>query len=850
MLSIQAMAGGQGEYYLGLAREDYYLEGGEPPGLWCGQGAKALHLEGKVEREELRKLLSGYSPSGEKLTQNAGRNTRRPGWDLTFSAPKSVSVLWSQANAEIRRAIQTAHLDAVNGALQYLETEAGFSRRGKAGQVMERADLCFALFEHGTSRAGDPQLHTHCLVMNVGVRPDGTTGTVVSRDFYQHKMTAGAIYRAQLAFLLHNRLGLESTRCRTWFELVGVSSPLCDFFSKRRQQIEAKLGELGVETASAAAFATLATRSVKSLVLPRKELFNKWRADARDQGVSFEEFKTQRVPSKLTGDHKAYREALAEAVAVVTQQQAYFSEKDLLRRTMEATQDKYLDAQFVRSMLKKDLEDKNRFVRIGQRDGHIRHTTKEVLKQESRLFELAERLKSRGWGVPRIVSPLCGWRLSPDQKRAMLQVTAEKGRISILSGMAGSGKTKTLDACRKRWERAGYRVIGTALSGKAAKELQSGSKIRSCTLHALWLRMNPTLDFRMRHHARQFWRALLNKPTYRLKPLKIDRNTVLVVDEAGMIGTGQMTRLLETVSRQGGKLVLVGDASQLQPIESGSPFAALAKRIGGAELTEIVRQKDEKDRQVVKDLAAGRADAAVKNLAERRRLEVHPTRERAMSELVSTWSRLDGKDPAKSLIFCSTNKEAHALNVSCQAQQALRDRLHTERSLQIHDARAHVGDRVLFTQNDKKLGINNGETGTVIKIHRLSPSMTVRVDGGNIIQVTPSTYTRRNGEHRGECALHLGYAVTTHKGQGTTVDNAYVLAGGSMQDREISYVQLSRARRETRVFTDQRTAGDKLSGLTTAMERSRAKEMAHDMLNGFRGESPSRHPTHRQRITI
>lgn len=850
MLSIQAMAGGQGEYYLGLAREDYYLEGGEPTGLWWGRGADSLKLRGVVQRDALRKMLCGFSVHGEKLTQNAGREHRRPGWDLTFSAPKSVSVLWSQANTETRTAIQEAHVEAVKAALDYLESEAGFSRRGKAGQEVDRAELCFALFEHGTSRAGDPQLHTHCLVMNVGVRPDGTTGTVVSREFYQHKMTAGAIYRAQLACLLRNQLGLESKRCRTWFELVGVPSSLCDFFSKRRQQIEAKLGELGLETASAAAFATLATRSVKSLVPPRKELFNKWRADARDQGVSYEGSKTQRAPSKLTDHHKAYRQALAEAVAVVTQKQSHFSEKDLLRRTMEAAQDKYLDAKFVRSMFKKDLEDRNRFVRMSQRDGYIQYTTKEVLTQEGRLFELADRLKNRGWGVPRIVSPLCGWKLSPDQKRAMLQVTAEKGRISILSGMAGSGKTKTLDACRKRWERAGYRVIGTALSGKAAKELQSGSKIKSCTLHALWLRMNPTLDFRMRHHARQFWRALLNKPTSRLKPLKIDRNTVLVVDEAGMIGTGQMTRLLETVNRQGGKIVFVGDAGQLQPIEAGSPFAALAKRLGCAELTEIVRQKDEKDRQVVKDMAAGRAEAAIKSLAERRRLEVHPTRERAMSELVSTWSRLDGKDAAKSLIFCSTNKEAHALNISCQAQQALRHRLDTQRSVQIHEARAHVGDRVLFTQNAKKLGISNGETGTVIRIDRLSPRITVRVDGGHVVRVSPGKYTRRDGEHRGECALRLGYAVTTHKGQGTTVDNAYVLAGGSMQDREISYVQVSRARRETRVFVDQRTAGDKLSGLTMVMERSRAKEMAHDMLEELHEEIRSQTHKQRQRISV
>jgi len=161
MLSIGAMTGGQGQYYLDLSREDYYLNGGEPPGWWWGAGATSLKLRGLVARHELQQLLDGFSPKGERLTQNAGRDNRRPGWDLTFSAPKSVSVLWSQADAEARRQIQEAHLAAVKAGLHYLETEAAFTRRGKAGLERERTGLLVAGFEHGTSRAGDPQLHTH-----------------------------------------------------------------------------------------------------------------------------------------------------------------------------------------------------------------------------------------------------------------------------------------------------------------------------------------------------------------------------------------------------------------------------------------------------------------------------------------------------------------------------------------------------------------------------------------------------------------------------------------------------------------------------------------------------------------
>lgn len=133
MLSIGAMAKGQGGYYLDLAREDYYLEGGEPPGKWWGTGADEISLHDAVQKPDLQSLLKGFAPEGSPLIQNAGEQDHQPGWDLTFSPPKSVSVLWSQADEATRRTIQEAHHAAVTEALRYIEEEASFSRRGKAG---------------------------------------------------------------------------------------------------------------------------------------------------------------------------------------------------------------------------------------------------------------------------------------------------------------------------------------------------------------------------------------------------------------------------------------------------------------------------------------------------------------------------------------------------------------------------------------------------------------------------------------------------------------------------------------------------------------------------------------------
>ena len=241
MLSIGAMgkAGGRaGDYYVNLAREDYYTRGGEPPGQWRGQAVAALGLEGAVSRSSLRALLEGYHPTtGQPLVQQAG-SAHRAGWDLTFSALKSVSVLWSQAEPATRTAIQAAQQAAVDRTLTFLQDHAAFTRRGKGSTLAEPVTgLVIATFEHSTSREQDPQLHTHCLVANMAPRRDGSWGSLESRHLYQWKMAAGALYRAELAQQLRDRLPVDIQRDERAFRLHGIPHPIEQHFSKRSQQI-------------------------------------------------------------------------------------------------------------------------------------------------------------------------------------------------------------------------------------------------------------------------------------------------------------------------------------------------------------------------------------------------------------------------------------------------------------------------------------------------------------------------------------------------------------------------------------------------------------------------------------
>lgn len=307
MLSISApMKGaGAGNYYLDLARDDYYANAREQAGLWFGRGAELLGLAGLVHREPFLHLLSGCSPDGKSpLVQNARDPDRQSGWDLTFSAPKSVSVLWALASPRTRQQIEAAHHQAVELALSHLERTCALTRRGQGGKRVEPAAVVFAAFQHSTSRAQDPQLHTHAVLVNLGLRQDGTTGTLQSHAFFEQKMLLGSLYRAQLAAGLSKHLGLILQPEPVGFHVAGVPRELCGEFSKRRRQIQTLLQERGQSHAVAAKAAALDTRPKKDRT-PRAELFAQWQAVGKSFGwtsAHAAELIRDKGPAKLDRD--------------------------------------------------------------------------------------------------------------------------------------------------------------------------------------------------------------------------------------------------------------------------------------------------------------------------------------------------------------------------------------------------------------------------------------------------------------------------------------------------------------------------------------------------------------------
>ena len=298
--------------------------------------------------------------------------------------------------------------------------------------------------------------------------------------------------------------------------------------------------------------------------------------------------------------------------------------------------------------------------------------------------------------------------------------------------------------------------------------------------------------------------------------LPLNERTVLVVDEAGMVGTRQMAALVKATEAAGAKLVLVGEATQLQPIEAGGAFAALGERLGQAELTEIRRQREPWAREAVRSVATGDARAGLRAYAERGLLTVADDREGARTALIADWKAGGLQQADENLILTSTNRDATLLNRQAQAARREAGCLGAG-TVRVGSETVHEGDRVLFTRNSRVYGVKNGSLGTVLTADAFRETLTARLDGsGDEVTVPLSRYQ----------AVKLGYAVTTHKAQGITVENAFVLAGGAMQDRELSYVQLSRTRGETRLYTDRAEAGEGLADLSRQMSNSRQKELA------------------------
>lgn len=820
MLSIGKMVARSGEYYIATVahgREEYYTGSGESPGFWLGEGSRRLGLEGSVDPNNLRQVLAGVSPSGEILT--AGRvdeSKRVAGFDLTWSAPKSVSLLFGLSDPATSAVVRGVHEDAVDQALGYLERHALRVRREAGGQSALGAEgLVAAAFTHRTSRAGDPQLHTHLLVANVAKGLDGTWSAPDARLIYGHSRTAGFLYQGALRAGLTRSLGVRFGEVsRGMAELDGVPKALLRAFSTRRREIEHQMEVTGATSARSAEVAALVTRSAKGFDYPGSTtvgLRQRWLAQVDALGLAptgeggpldhVLGVETWRPPSSGEVDQVLSRLAGSDGL---TAGHSAFERRDVARLVAEALPrgSRVLDVEELADRFLK-RSDVLAMASVG-RGGEIRHTTVEMLGIERALLDGASRLRHDGRGIADradLVLALNHFSLLSDEQAQMVgSLTSSGAGVEVVVGKAGAGKTLALAAARMSWESSGYRVLGTALSARAARGLRDGAGIESQTLASL----------------------LAGIETGRTQ---LGTSDVVVLDEAGMVGTRALVQLVESVDVAGAKVVVVGDPRQLPEIEAGGALAGLIDRVGAIELTENRRQQSSWERIALDALRMGRAHAALATYERAGRIHAAPTMAEAQGTMVTHWAEVfrQGQD---AVMLAASRRDVATLNELGRDELRRSGRLGPD-LLEVDGKGFAAGDKVICLRNDRRLDVLNGTIGTIER--RRGKSLVVETTDGP--RALPAEYLE---------AGHLGhaYAMTVHKSQGMTVERAFVLSSESLS-QELGYVAMSRATQSTDLFVPlgtganelthdprQREPVDPLFDLTRRLQTSRAKQLA------------------------
>jgi Ti-type conjugative transfer relaxase TraA len=839
ILNVGKLRKGGELYYLNsVARgvEDYYTDSGEAPGYWLAGGSHHIGLSGEVSSEALRAVLAGRHPmTHERVIGKTRSRERVPGFDLTFRAPKSVSLLHALGDPATAKEVGAAHDAAVAAALDYMERHASGARRGKGGKTrISSRGFMGAAFRHRTSRAGDPLLHTHVLVANLIMGADGRWGAVDGRQLYVNAKTAGYLYQAHLRQELTRRLGLAWDPVHKGMaDLAGVSRQVITGFSQRRSEIKEIVGEVREASAKAAQVAALTSRKAKDYGVSPAELLPEWKERAALLGLDIGSL------GKLTG-RAAYRAPAAEAHRTIelelaspeglTSQASSFTRREVIQgfcdrlgmgarvESIERMADRFLTSDGVVPLVSRG-EDPNPTAHLRTSEGRAipigaeerKYSTEEMLGVELGVIERSVSRRHDGCGTADGKALQAALEKRPslfsDQQAMVKRLTTSGQGVEVVVGKAGAGKTFALDAAREAWETSGYRVIGCSLSARAAEELESGSGIRSCTIASL-----------LRD---------LDRPVFGGFP----GASVVVVDEAGMVGTRDLARLLSHAERSRAKVVLVGDDRQLPEIASGGAFRGIKNRLPFVELSEIRRQPLGWERDALDLIREGRSDDAIGAYLAHDRVVVTSSAEETRRRLLTDWWRAQ-EQGRPAIMLAARRSDVADLNARARALMTAAGRL-GEGEVEFSGQSFSCGDRVMTLKNDRRLGVKNGTRGAVEQIDAAEGTIVMRCEDGRVLRL-PTAYLE---------AGHLthAYAMTGHKAQGMTTDSAYILGDQTLY-REWTYVAMSRGRHENKLYVvagvdhDREEVGgevvsvsDPLSEVTSAVGRSRAKDLAVDV---------------------
>jgi len=785
--------------------EDYYLEEGKAPAKFTGSALERFGLSENYNPEDFERMFNNVDQNGEALVKHT-REGRVPGWDLTMTAPKSVSMAWGIADDILKAEISKAVMESSEAALSHIEENVPITNQGKTGKgdgqvagEKARANLSAAIFQHGTSRAGDPNLHVHSVVFNAAEREDGKVMSLNSTEIFKRQVEIGAAFRAELATKLQD-LGFQIERDGRSFKIAGIDKEAEKHFSKRAEEIKESLADHGYDSGKARDAAALNTRDEKE-IKDGEELRDQWREEASEFGLTSETLNElrQRDPEKEQEfPNEIDRQSILDAL---TNNQSVFSERDIWREVAIEAQG-ITDQKGIADEVAEFMKDE-RLVKLENSKGEIRYSSIDMVKTEREMADSAYKLgqseqhKVSSDKVDQALNDFFkkkGFNLSAEQQDAVRHVTEGKD-VTIVQGGAGTGKSTMLEAARMAWDKDGYRVRGAAIAGKAASGLEEDANIESKTLAKTVMDGMPWTDDQGKHHEAKD---------------PFTKNDIIVIDEAGMIDSRTMNQAMKLASDAEAKVVLVGDTRQLQPIMAGGAMKAIQDAHGIQEINEIRRQKEGENgehlwkREAINAAAKGDATKALSEFQERGHFHIAEDRDKQVELAINKWREtLDVANLKESLILCNLNKDVRELNSKARDLMKQEHRLGVEHQIDVTDREGNSlghrdfaeGDRVIFKRNDKDIAVKNGQLGSVKKMELRDTGwvMHMKMDDGRSLSVDTAQYS--NLEH--------GYAVTTHAAQGVTVDNATVMVGGNLQNLHSTYVQLSRMRDNCEIVASQ-----------------------------------------------
>jgi conjugative relaxase-like TrwC/TraI family protein len=713
---------------------------------------------------------------------------RRAGIDLTVSPPKSVSLLHAFGNAHVRGQVRAAHDTAVGHALAYLETHTAHGMRGHQGHGQRATRISTrgfvaAGFTHLTSRADDPQLHTHLVIANLVRGVDGAWSAVDSWAVFRQARTAGAVYQASLRGELTRRLGVAWEPVhQSVAEISGIPQPVLRAFSTRRRHIERECQQAGAESRAARQRAAYLTRPAKSHT-STAELRAGWQERLHDQGHEPDRLVAgavdRAVPPALPDV-----EVLAERLFGpdgVTARQTSFIRRELTR----ALADTLPTGAPVTADLLEGLTDRLLThpaaipLLTPAAGGEWQWTTADLLATEQRALTHAGRMLSAPLPAAELVSrtvAATGADLSRGQRRAVVNLAFTAWAVQVLIGPAGSGKTTVLATAAACWQADGRPVLGAALAAATAERLQTASGIPSASLARLL--------------------ASADRPdpaTGRARGLPAA--VVVVVDEASMVGTRQLTRLLDHVAAANGQTILVGDPAQLPEVEAGGLFAALAADpLRSHVLHGNARQHHDWERDALAALRDGSIDEALDAYLDNDRIHVLDSpAELSWRMAVDYTTSRAAHGPYGVVALASRRADVHRLN------QSIRGRLQADGTIGPDTVSVHGGDRqpiplaagdlVMVTRNDPATGLFNGTRAqlTTADPHVLG----LRTEDGRAFTVPTGWASGR---------LVHAYALTVHKAQGLTTTDCLLYGTGALC-QQAGYVALSRGREANHLYT-------------------------------------------------